>query len=888
LHPTRWSDLSPLLDELLDLAPAARPARLVELRARDAALADALEELLSRLTTLDRGFLDAPPPLPERALSGHVIGPYTIERELGRGGMGSVWLARRTDGRFEGHVAVKVLAGPLHGRGAIERFEREGRLLGRLAHPNIARLLDAGVDGGQPYLILEYVDGEPLDQWCDAQGLDVPGRVRLFLAVLAAVAHAHARLILHRDLKPSNILVSREGVPKLLDFGIGKLLEDPTQPGAETDLTRIAGRAYTPRYAAPEQIEGGDVTTATDVYALGVLLYLLLSGVHPTDAGEETSTLMQLRALVDTVPRRMSQAAERAGGTPASRARALRGDLDTIVAKALEKRPGDRYANAALLAEDLLRWLNHEPIAARPDAALYRIAKLVRRHRVGAAATGLVLAATAVGVAGTLWQARQAEKQREQAEGLIEYMLGDLRGKLAPVGRLDALEGVGAQALAYYAAQDERRLDANSLLRRSRALQLLGEIAETRGRLDEAQRVFASARQTTGELLDRAPGDGERVFAHAQSEFWVGLIGWRQGRLDDAEQAFLRYEAMARRLVALDAQRPEWQAELAYAQQNLGTVLLDAGRLDPARERLGQAVQTLRTLVGTSPALRGELANTLGWLARANARLGRLAEAARVLDEAITLQQGAATGDVQAQAGIATALSQLAAIELQRGRVREAAEQATRAIDAQEALLRREPANTLWRQELAWAQLRRAEAQLLAGDAAGASATVGQASRGIASLIATDRSVASWRQTLPGYAQLLAAQSAAPAERPEALDRLQRWLAEHAEDAGDAPTRLVKARAALLLGDAARDAGRGGDAGRLWRMAATLGAAPAGAALEPQLAVHAARAWLRLGEPRRSRAAADAISRTEFRHAAYADLVDQLARDAAPPTQGAP
>ncbi|EEF23658.1 conserved hypothetical protein, partial [Ricinus communis] len=261
LDKQRWIALSPLLDELLDLEEPRRSARLAEIRAADAAMGEHLEALLARDAALGQErFLEqpaaealqgTPAPLsfaPEGPdFTGESIGPYVLDRELGQGGMGAVWLARRADGRFEGEVAVKFLKSGLFGKGDSGRFEREGQILARLSHPHIARLLDAGLHHGhQAYLVLEYVDGLPIDRYCQVNGLDVEARVRLFLDVLAAVAHAHQRLILHRDLKPSNILVTHDGQVKLLDFGIAKLLDDATQSGAATELTQRAGSAFTP------------------------------------------------------------------------------------------------------------------------------------------------------------------------------------------------------------------------------------------------------------------------------------------------------------------------------------------------------------------------------------------------------------------------------------------------------------------------------------------------------------------------------------------------------------------------------------------------------------------------------------------------------------------
>jgi serine/threonine-protein kinase len=275
--------------------------------------------------------------------------------------MGTVWLAERSDGRFERSVAVKFLNIGLLNPGGEKRFKREGTILSRLAHPHIAELIDAGVSpGGQPYLVLERVDGEHIDRYCDRRRLNIEARVRLFLDVAAAVAHAHANLIVHRDLKPSNVLVGTDGRVKLLDFGIAKLLEDEEQPGLATALTREAGGALTPAYAAPEQVTDGPITTATDVYSLGVLLYVLLSGRHPAGPGPHSAAEL-VKAIVDNVPPRLSDAAvlaqedgkaisENAGRratTPDKLLRLLRGDLDTIAAKALKKNPRERTPRSA-------------------------------------------------------------------------------------------------------------------------------------------------------------------------------------------------------------------------------------------------------------------------------------------------------------------------------------------------------------------------------------------------------------------------------------------------------------------------------------------------------------------------------------------------------------
>src|SRR5436190_156280 len=396
LDRERWRVISRHLDEVLELEAPQRADWLAALFQRDPSLAADLEMLLDEHRELDKaGFLDEQPiVLPRADLTGDTIGAYTLVAPIGQGGMGTVWLAERNDGRFDRRVAVKFLNLALVGRGEA-RFTREGMLLARLTHPHIARLIDAGVSpAGQPYLILEHVDGERIDRFCDARALDVHGRVRLLLTVLDAVAHAHANLIVHRDIKPSNVLVGQDGQVKLLDFGIGKMLEDETDAGnptAFTGLTRQAGVGMTPEYAAPEQMTGEAITTATDVYALGLLSYVLLAGRHP--AGETLrSTADIVKAVVETEAPLMSTVAK------AAVARELRGDLDTIVAKALKKRPGERYGSVTAFAGDLTRYLQHLPISARPETIGYRTAKFVRRNFVTVGAAAITLAALSAGL----------------------------------------------------------------------------------------------------------------------------------------------------------------------------------------------------------------------------------------------------------------------------------------------------------------------------------------------------------------------------------------------------------------------------------------------------------------------------------------------------------
>ena len=433
-NPEAWKQLSPLLDELLESDDAVRAQRLAELRARDAALAGRVESLLSASGPVKASrFLDGNAiggangaAAATTDLCGKRIGAYVIEASLGAGSTGSVWRARRADGRFEGSVAVKLLHLSLIGRAGALRFEREGLILARVVHPNIARLLDAGVTAdGQPYLVLELVAGERIDRHCDALQLDVERRLALFGNVLAAVAHAHSHLVIHRDIKPSNILVAADGTVKLLDFGIAKLIGDE----AEASSITLDGRSVlTPEYAAPEQLQGGPITTATDVYALGVLLYRLLTGRHPTGGDTATASTAELmRSTLDNEPLGLVTALDRSapdallqvaadrGTTPARLRRRLEGDLENIVARTLQKRPEDRYQTVAALAEDVRRHVAHEPVVARPDSLSYRCAKFVRRHRAMVAAGLAVALALTVGLAGTVIEARRAEAQAANA-----------------------------------------------------------------------------------------------------------------------------------------------------------------------------------------------------------------------------------------------------------------------------------------------------------------------------------------------------------------------------------------------------------------------------------------------------------------------------------------
>ena len=445
--------LSALLDEAMNLDGADRDAWLAELESTSTPLAPALRDLLGRPASketadlLDRGpaFTVPGEAAPAAAFhAGDAVGPYRLLRPIGQGGMGEVWLAERSDGQLKRQVALKLPVLGLRRSVLVQRFARERDIVGALAHPHIARLYDAGLaDDGQPYLALEYVEGQTITAYCRAQQLDLRERVQLLLQVMDAVQYAHANLVIHRDLKPSNVLVTAGGQAMLLDFGIAKLLQADEASAEATELTQLGGRALTLEYAAPEQVSGTAVSTATDVYALGVLLYELLSGQRPFGG---TRREMEA-AILATEPLRPS---------------ALPPDLATIVLKALKKAPAERFATVNAMAEDLGRWLRGEPVLAQPDSFAYRLCKFIARRRVPVAAGSVAALALLVSSGAALHQADQARQQAASAARERDHALNLL-------ARSDAVSEF-LDMLINEAAQSKQPMTASELLSRSEAL----------------------------------------------------------------------------------------------------------------------------------------------------------------------------------------------------------------------------------------------------------------------------------------------------------------------------------------------------------------------------------------------------------------------------------
>ena len=447
MNAPAWGEIKSVLADVLEADPTTRPALLDRLCGIDTELRRAVESFLALQTQADALFeshalpavavLTAPDVLPE------TIGPYRIEREIGRGGMGIVYLGERADGQYRKQVAIKVITAPWRDAGLERRFQRERQILAQLEHPGIARFLDGGATAdGRPYCVMEYIQGLPLIVWCQERRLGVPARLRLFLEVCDAVSYAHQRLIVHRDLKPGNILVTNDGTARLLDFGLARMLAASGEPGDDLTITGIP--LMTPAYASPEQVRGELYTVSGDVYSLGVILYELLAYKRPYRVAN-TSYLEIARAICEQEPTPLSEAA----GDDRLR-RALAGDLEKIVSKAMAKDPQVRYASVDEFAADVRRHLEGRPVHARPATFAYRAGKLFRRHNVaipaGALAAILILAAAGV----ALFEARRAERRFQDVRGLAHAVIFELHDAIAKLpGSTAARELLVRRALDY-------------------------------------------------------------------------------------------------------------------------------------------------------------------------------------------------------------------------------------------------------------------------------------------------------------------------------------------------------------------------------------------------------------------------------------------------------
>ncbi len=682
MTPERWQRLQEVFHGAAELDPLLQPAYLEAACEGDDALRREVEALLAarRYEEDLTAQIDevASATLVAVALVGTRLGPYRVVREIGRGGMGRVYLAFRDDDQFQRRVAVK-LADSAQAPDLLARFRSERQIVAALDHPNIARLLDGGTtEEGVPYLVLEYVEGDRIDRYCDLRQLGIGERLQLFRTVCAAVHYAHQNLVVHRDIKPSNVLVTADGTPKLLDFGIAKLLK-PELRAQAPELTTMLHRRLTPDYASPEQIRGENVTTATDVYSLGVLLYELLTGCKPLAIGDGDIFTFE-RIVTETEPEPPSHAALRPsdgpnlpapeqrsrdrGTTPERLCRRLQGDLDNVVMMALRKDPARRYASAEQLADDLLRASGGLPVRARKDTIRYRARKFVGRNRY-AVATGLAFVALVMGfgvnrarLARDLAAERDRATQEAESARRVASFLADVfrladpteldggsvtareildqaserLGKAAderPEVRTELLDTIGSiyEHLADYGRAEPLLQEALALrqhrlgeenLDTARSLLHLGELYTDQSRFTDGEDLLRRALRVREKLL------GEHHPDVAQALYSLELVLRREGKSVEGEQVL-------RRAIALDESVSRDSPPVALALDRLAQVLEDQGRLEEAETAARRAVDIARRRLGEHV----DTARCVGRLGSVLSEEGKYEEAEPLIREAL-------------------------------------------------------------------------------------------------------------------------------------------------------------------------------------------------------------------------------------------------------------
>ncbi len=638
-----------LFDELSDLASPECEARIDALRSEDPALADELAAMLAADATpegpLERGadilaatmLGAAARELAAAAATegrvGQVLGTFVLRRQLGVGGMGEVWLADREGGDFQQQVALKLLRRGAESADSLRRFGQERRILAELSHPNIARFIDGGIQDGQPWYAMTCVEGEPITDYARRQGLDVRRRVELMLPVCEAVAFAQSRLVVHRDLKPSNILVDSDGHPQLLDFGIAKLLDLP----ADASETATGLRALSPAYAAPEQVLGETISTATDVYALGIVLFELLTGRLPHDRRSASLETLAESVRLETTERPSLALRRQSDSTGSAmsisrQAREMSGELDLIVLTAMRREPERRYANAAALGEDLQRWLDGRPIAAQADTAGYRARKFVTRHRLAVGSASAVLLALIAGFGVALWQANVARNEAARAEAQAEAA----REQTARVKRVKDF------LMSIFLSEDPMRRASGTPLSLSEAY------ANTLQRIDAE---FADDPALQADLLDD-----------------FGEIEAGRGDLPAAERLIERALAVAER-----AHGPDHPA-VAESLLNLGVLASYRGHAVEGRARLERAVAILEPLADTE---HESLAAALSGLSAVHHQEGRMDVVIDLSRRALAALEAAPKPD---QRRLAVMRNNLALALFEEQRIEESESEVTQAI----------------------------------------------------------------------------------------------------------------------------------------------------------------------------------------------------------------
>lgn len=629
-----WRRVTELLDELIDVAPEQRDTWLSQLAPDDVAYRDELISLIASLPESDALF-DAPArallPVEDRVpalAAGMRVGNWSLVRELGRGGMGSVWEAERIDGDFAQRAALKVVRAAIDSSLLRQRFRRERRLLAGLRHRNIATLLDGGVTSdGAPWFAMELVDGEPITRWCDARRLTVHDRLLLLRQTCGAVQHAHQALVIHRDLKPGNILVTSDGTVKLLDFGIAKVLDDASD--AEDSATQAGSVLGTPAYLAPEILRGETVSTAADTYALGVVCYELLSGRLPFPTGVHSENEWRNSVLERDAPPlgdSFSDEAAHARGerSQSALARALSGDIARIVSMALRKEPARRYASVEQLSEDLRRCVAGLPVVAQVDSLKYRADKFVRRHRaavVGGVTTLLMLAA---GLVGTTWQAQVARHERDRARleaakvsrvsAFMEetFRAADPRSQGKDVTVAQALGTAEQRAATEFRSEPEMQ---------AALLSSIGRTYLGLGRYDDASRTLHSAL-----VLRRAKDDGGNAEV-TEGIRSLAMLEAERGSIPAAESLFSEALVRARQV-------PTDSTLLGSLLDGYGSLQLDKGDFSAAEKTLRTALSIRQRTLGVSNA---EIAGTLNNLAVSLGQQNRWPEAIPLHETALQL-----------------------------------------------------------------------------------------------------------------------------------------------------------------------------------------------------------------------------------------------------------
>ena len=689
MTPERWQQVKEIVRAVLEREPHEWATFLDGACQGDTALREEVASLLA-VRPQAEGFMESPAyevaqgwsaGAPEDPLVGRSLGPYKILREIGRGGMGAVYLAERADDEYQKQVAIKVAArGLIHPPG-LQRFRHERQILAALDHPNIAKLLDGGTTAqGVPYFVMDYIDGRPIDEYCDQHRLSVDERLALFRTVCAAVHNAHQNLIVHRDLKPSNILVTADSTVKLLDFGIAKLLEGGPS-GAAAEPTQGL-RLMTPDYASPEQVRGQPITTASDVYTLGVLLYRLLSGHSPYQL--QGRPLLEVKKIIcEEEPKKPSAAVPRAEQTPvgpvtpesASRARATRperltralaGDLDTIVAQAMQKEPARRYASAQALAEDIRRHLDRRPVSARKDTFGYRVRKFIRRNRAAAAAAALAVMALVAGTAATAWQARAPRAQRALAEAerakaerrfnqvrqLANTFLFDVHDAIQNVpGATRAREITLKTALEYLNGLAQEAGHDKTLLRELAAA--YKKVSDVQGKPYGANRGdLAGAIDTHHKalaILERLAA-AEPASVQTQRELVLGYTGvaWLQERTGDGRgvlESLRRSLVICEKLAAAGPANTQARRDVAQIHWRIGLLLGNDGDTAGALEHYRQALAGREALAAENPTNRTDqelLGRLYGNVSYTLDRAGRTAEALDMQRKALPIREALA------------------------------------------------------------------------------------------------------------------------------------------------------------------------------------------------------------------------------------------------------